>query len=74
MVTRLAAVLVATGFSWFARCLDGLRRERGQAFAEYALLLAVVGVAVAVVMQGDFTSALQTALERAGGVLESSGH
>ena len=73
MVTRLAAVLVATGFGWSARCSDRLRRERGQAFAEYALLLAVVGVAVALIIQGDFTNALQTALERVGGELTTAG-
>ena len=73
MVARLTAVVVATGFGWSAPCADRLRRERGQAFAEYVLLLALVGVAVALVIQGDFTNALRTALQRVGGVLESSG-
>jgi Flp pilus assembly pilin Flp len=51
-----------------------LRREEGQAFVEYALVLTLVAVAVALLTQwSSFTSAIHDSLQKVIDALSSAG-
>jgi Flp pilus assembly pilin Flp len=57
-----------------ARARERLKRQDGQAFVEYALVLTLVAVAVVLLVQwGSFTGALKNALSRVENVLNTSG-
>lgn len=60
---------------WGATGVRGrLRREEGQAFVEYSLVLLLVAVAVALLAQWDlFRDAIVNALDRVGDALSGAG-
>jgi Flp pilus assembly pilin Flp len=65
MTDRLNALIVAIGVHVRAH-LDDLRRQQGgQAFVEYALVITLVAVAVALLTQwGLFTKAISDSLQK----------
>jgi Flp pilus assembly pilin Flp len=65
MTDRLNALIVAIGVHVRAH-LDDLRRQQGgQAFVEYALVITLVAVAVALLTQwGLFTKAISNSLQK----------
>jgi Flp pilus assembly pilin Flp len=77
MIDRLNAMFVEIALYMPARAkerLQNLKSQDGQAFVEYALVLTLVAVAVALLAQwGTFTNALAGALNRVENVLKNSG-
>jgi Flp pilus assembly pilin Flp len=64
MTDRLNALIVALEVNIRAR-LDDLRRQEGQAFVEYALVITLVAVAVALKTQwGAFRTAIHDSLQK----------
>ena len=65
MTDRLSVLIVAIGVHVRAH-LDDLRRQQvGQAFVEYALVITLVAVAVALLTQwGLFTKAISDSLQK----------
>ena len=64
MTDRLNALIVAIGVNIRAH-LDDLRRQDGQAFVEYALVITLVAVAVALLTQwGAFRTAIHDSLQK----------
>jgi Flp pilus assembly pilin Flp len=64
MTDRLNALIVALEVNIRAR-LDDLRRQEGQAFVEYALVITLVAVAVALLTQwGAFRTAIHDSLQK----------
>ena len=56
------------------RLRDRLRREDGQAFVEYALVLTLVGVAVALLAQWtNFTGTISNSLQKVMNALDGAG-
>ena len=64
MTDRLNAMFIALELNIRAR-LDDLRRQEGQAFVEYALVITLVAVAVALLTQwGAFRTAIHDSLQK----------
>ena len=74
MTDRLNALIVAVGVHVRAH-LDDLRRQQGgQAFVEYALVITLVAVAVALLTQwGAFTTAIHDSLQKVINALGKAG-
>jgi Flp pilus assembly pilin Flp len=74
MTDRLNALIVAIGVHVRAS-LDDLRRQQGgQAFVEYALVITLVAVAVALLTQwGLFTTAISNSLQKVINALGKAG-
>jgi Flp pilus assembly pilin Flp len=73
MTDRLNALIVAIGVNIRAH-LDDLRRQDGQAFVEYALVITLVAVAVALLTQwGLFTKAISDSLQKVMNALGNAG-
>jgi len=74
MIDRLNAVIVSWALSASAGAKDRLKREQGQAFVEYALVITLVAVAVALLTQWTaFTSELGNSLKRVITALKDAG-
>jgi Flp pilus assembly pilin Flp len=73
MIDRLNAIIVKALYSP-VRAQVTLKRQDGQAFVEYALVLTLVAVAVVLILQwGAFTGALHDALQRVINALNGAG-
>ena len=73
MVDQLNIRILRTALATQARFEDRLRREDGQSFVEYALVLTLVAVAVALLTQWSaFTSAISKSLGRVITVLNNN--
>ena len=65
MTDRLNALIVAIGVHVRAHLEDLRRQQGGQAFVEYALVITLVAVAVALLTQwGLFTKAISSSLQK----------
>ena len=73
MTDRLNAMFIALELNIRAR-LDDLRRQEGQAFVEYALVITLVAVAVALLTQwGACTPAITNSLQKVINALSNAG-
>lgn len=73
MVDRLNFGILRAAFAVQAGLASRLRREEGQAFVEYALILTLVAVAIALLAQwGTFTTAISNSLGRVINTLNAS--
>lgn len=74
MVNRLNAMVLTAALDLQDRAVQRLRRQEGQAFVEYSLVLILVAVAVALLAQWDtLRTAIVNALQRVVNALNSSG-
>jgi Flp pilus assembly pilin Flp len=73
MIDRLNATFVALGVNLRSLAHD-LRSQEGQAFVEYALVITLVAVAVALLTQwGTFTTAIHDSLQKVIDALNAAG-
>jgi Flp pilus assembly pilin Flp len=73
MIDRLNAMLVALGVNMRSLAHD-LEAQEGQAFVEYALVITLVAVAVALLTQwGTFTTAIHDSLQKVIDALNAAG-
>ena len=74
MIDQLNIAIVRAAWGLQGRLADRLRREEGQAFVEYALVLTLVAVAVALLTQwGTFTTAIHDSLQKVIDALNKAG-
>ena len=74
MIDRLNAMIVSAALSASDGVRNRLRREEGQAFVEYALVITLVAVAVALLAQWtNLTTAIHDSLQKVIDALKSAG-
>lgn len=74
MIDQLNVKLLAFAAALGSRVGDRLRREDGQAFVEYALVLTLVAVAVALLAQWtNFTTEISNSLQKVINALKNAG-
>jgi Flp pilus assembly pilin Flp len=74
MVERLNFGILQVALAAQAGLANRLRRQEGQAFVEYALILTLVAVAIALLTQwGAFTTAISNSLQKVIDALSNAG-